>query len=448
MAREQTPIQKQEQKELEKIDICMEIFNQAKQELYLSMRFFDVALNRMNLMPDAGIQGVGTDGITVYFYSDAVVSLFRQGRVKVNRAYLHMILHCLFLHFNVPEESEERYWNLACDIVIESMIDSLSLRSVRKYVPPYRKNLYQKLKEERSVLTPQNVYKSLEKMQLTEEELQKMEMEFYVDNHTLWNENVTPEQAVEREKNWKEQSEKIQTEMETFGKEAAQNAEAILEQVQVENRERYDYRKFLRKFAVLKEEMQVDTDSFDYIFYHYGMEMYGNMPLIEPQETKEVHKVEDFVIAIDTSMSCKGELVKQFLEETYSVLSESESFFRKINVHIIQCDDKIQSDTVISNEEDLKNYMEHFEIKGQGGTDFRPVFGYVNELMRKKAFHRLKGLIYFTDGYGTFPVKRPLYETAFVFMQEDYRDVDVPVWAMKAVIEPEDLGRKVEVSWT
>ena len=60
--------------------------------------------------------------------------------------------------------------------------------------------------------------------------------------------------------------------------------------------------------------------------------MYGNMPLIEPQETKEVLKVEDFVIAIDTSMSCKEELVKKFLEETYSILSKSESFFRKINI--------------------------------------------------------------------------------------------------------------------
>ena len=39
--------------------------------------------------------------------------------------------------------------------------------------------------------------------------------------------------------------------------------------------------------------------------------MYGNMPLIEPQETKELRKIEDFVIAIDTSMSCKEELIKK-----------------------------------------------------------------------------------------------------------------------------------------
>ena len=239
--------------------------------------------------------------------------------------------------------------------------------------------------------------------------------------------------------------------METFGKDPSEDAREVLEQVRVENRNRYDYRKFLRKFAVLKEEMKIDVDSFDYIFYCYGMEHYGNIPLIEPQETKEVHKVEDFVIAIDTSMSCKGELVRKFLEETYSVLSESESFFRKVHVHIIQCDDKVQSDVLIINENEMKSYMENFEIKGHGGTDFRPVFAHVNELIRRKAFHRLKGLLYFTDGYGIYPAKRPLYDTAFIFMKEDYQDVDVPVWAMKLILEQEDLenaDRKAEITWT
>ena len=77
------------------------------------------------------------------------------------------------------------------------------------------------------------------------------------------------------------------------------------------------------------------------------MNLYVNMPVFVPLETKEERKVEDFVIVIDTSMSCKGELVRKFLEETYSVLGETESFFRRIHVHIIQCDEKIQSDVVI-----------------------------------------------------------------------------------------------------
>lgn len=436
------PIQKQQKKELEKIDICIDILKNARNELYLSMRFFDVILNEMEFMPDSNISGIGTDGFMIYFYPDYLIGMYRNVPVSVNRAYLHMIFHCLFGHLKQPEYAEEAYWNLACDITVESILDELGKRSVRRYVSPYRKSVYRNLRANMEVLTPRGVLRELMKMQLEEEEFQKMQLEFFVDDHALWNENVPPEKCMERERKWKEQNEKLQTEMETFSKEASEDTESILNQVRIENRNRYDYRKFLEKFAILKEEMQVDQDSLDYIFYHYGMEMYGNMPLIEPQETKELRKIEDFVIAIDTSMSCKEELIKKFLEETFSILSKSESFFRKINIHIIQCDDKIQSDVVITNREELDAYMEQFEVKGLGGTDFRPVFGYVNQLLKAKAFHRLKGLIYFTDGYGTFPVKRPNYETAFVFLQEDYRDIDVPVWAMKLIIEAEDLEKR------
>ena len=447
MERELNVIQKQQQKELEKIELCMEILEHTRQELYLSMRFFDVILSRMDWVSNPDIQGIGTNGFMIYFYPDFVIGMFRKGRIFMNRAYLHMILHCLFLHFQIPEGIEEDLWDLSCDITIESIIDSMNIRSVRRYQSPYRKNIYQNVKKEKNVITAVNVYRTLKEMKIPKEELLKMKMEFYVDDHSLWEKDMSPNRVIERQKQWKEDSEKIQTDMETFSKEQSEGAKTLFEHVKAENKERYDYKKFLRKFSVLKEEMKVDMDTFDYIFYNYGMEMYGNMPLIEPQETKEVYKVEDFVIAIDTSMSCKGDLVKEFLEETYSVLCEKESFFRKINVHIIQCDDKIQSDIVIHSREELKQYMDDFEVKGQGGTDFRPVFAYVNELLKKKAFHRLKGLIYFTDGYGTFPAKRPLYETAFVFMKEDYQDINVPVWAMKLIIEPEDLNRKVEDQW-
>ena len=205
-------------------------------------------------------------------------------------------------------------------------------------------------------------------------------------------------------------------------------------------RQRYDYRQFLRKFSVLREELKIDEDAFDYSFYCYGLSLYGNMPLIEPQEWKETQKIEEFVIVIDTSMSCSGELVRHFLEETYGVLSENESFFRKINIHVIQCDDQVQTDQKITCEEELKDYMENLTLKGEGGTDFRPAFIYVEELMREHVFSNLKGLLYFTDGKGIYPAKKPPYETAFVFMKEDYEDTQVPSWAMKLILEEEDYA--------
>lgn len=442
-------IQKQQQRELEKIEICMDIWKQARNELYLSMRFLDVSLSRFFFLPETNITGMGTDGFGIYFYPDALIYLYKKDRIYINRAYLHIVFHCLFGHLTIPKTVDTALWDLAADIAVESIIDGLSVRAVRRYVSPYRKKVYQSLREKMKVLTVAGIYQVLEEKEAGREEdtwigeadFEKLRGEFFVDDHQLWNQEIPPQKMMERQKEWKEENEKLQTKMETFAKEASEDAEALAEQVRVENRTRYDYKKFLRKFSVLKEEIQVDPDTFDYIFYHYGMEMFGNVPLIEPQETKEVHKVEDFVIAVDTSMSCKEELIRKFLDQTYSVLSESESFFRKICVHIIQCDDKVQSDVVIHNQEEMERYMEQFEIHGFGGTDFRPVFGYVNELIAKKAFRRLRGLIYFTDGYGTFPAKKPLYETAFIFLKEDYSDVDVPAWAMKLILEPEQLRR-------
>ena len=290
------------------------------------------------------------------------------------------------------------------------------------------------------MLTAEILYKLL--LEETEDERQKLVQEFRKDDHQFWYSPRNKSGMASRQKQWEEMRRKMQTEMEMFAKEAAGQSPGLMEHLQAENRKRYDYREFLRKFSVLKEEMQVDMDSFDPIYYHFGMETYGNMPLIEPLETKEMKKIEDFVIVVDTSMSCNGSLIRRFLEETYSVLAESESFFRKIQVHIIQCDDRIQEDVVIHDQKEMEAYLQDFTVKGFGGTDFRPAFAYVSRLLKQGAFQRLRGLLYFTDGYGTFPGKMPPYETAFIFMKDDYRDVDVPPWAIKLILDTETLEKE------
>ena len=70
--------------------------------------------------------------------------------------------------------------------------------------------------------------------------------------------------ASRRQNQWKDNREKLQTAMEMGVKDGARDNESLMEQVRAENRERYDYKAFLRKFAVLREELQVDADSFDY----------------------------------------------------------------------------------------------------------------------------------------------------------------------------------------
>ena len=63
----------------------------------------------------------------------------------------------------------------------------------------------------------------------------------------------------------------------------------------------------------------------------------------------------------------------------------------------------------------------------------------LDELIATHRFTELKGVIYFTDGQGIYPQKMPLYQTAFVFMDDGAEEQEVPPWAMKLVLDEEDL---------
>ncbi|MDE6968618.1 MAG: hypothetical protein K2P69_02465, partial [Eubacterium sp.] len=50
----------------------------------------------------------------------------------------------------------------------------------------------------------------------------------------------------------------------------------------------------------------------------------------------------------------------------------------------------------------------------------------------------LGGLLYFTDGQGIYPKKRPSYQTVFLFLN-DYDESKLPPWAMRLQLEPEEF---------
>lgn len=231
-------------------------------------------------------------------------------------------------------------------------------------------------------------------------------------------------------KDWQDVSKRIAVDMQSFNKNQGNGTGDLIQEIDFLTQDNMDYDTFLRQFSILEEKMMINQDEFDYIYYMYGLSMSGKKKLlIEPLEYKEEKTIKDFVIALDTSRSCSGELVKKFLNKTYSILKSSENFSSKVNIHIIQCDAAVKSDTKITTLNELEHYIQHMQLRGFGGTDFRPVFNYVDQLEKKQEFTNLCGLLYFTDGYGTYPKKPTKYKTAFVFL-EDYNRREVPSWAL------------------
>ena len=565
-------------------DLGSRILNQSRYELSLSMRHLARALDRLPYEMDFNTQRMGTEGERIHFHPEFIFQLFMESPQKLNRLYMHSLLHCLFRHMFKNEDKKEELWNMACDIHVEYVLDSLDVDLLRRPAGEYRENTFQSLEEKIKTLSAERIYQYLEEEDLDYDAWERLEREFYKDDHVFWKvidredapgqegegdsdgaplplpEDFTPndnpsgeenegekkdsgdntsaeysedkdkspreskssedaspqsgtpsngegkeeknqeagnqepenrgsegegntgegnsgedsqgeakqedsqsgnssgkkqeerkkaenrkptgqEKREEREakkkrddlsKEWEDISKRTEQEIEHSSQEKKEEQGSLAWFLRLEQKKYTDFRDFLRRLSVDREEMEVDLDSFDYGYYYYGLEQYGNMPLIEENEYREGRKLQELVIAIDTSHSTKGEMVKGFLEETAGILKQKDAFFQKVKVHILECDDELRKDICLENVEDLEQYSKNFAVKGGYGTDFRPVFRYVSDLQKRGELKNLKGLMYFTDGKGRYPKEAPPYVTAFVFPKgEDIDDDNVPFWAMK-----------------
>lgn len=79
------------------------------------------------------------------------------------------------------------------------------------------------------------------------------------------------------------------------------------------------------------------------------------MPLIEPLESREVTKISEFVIVIDTSYSTNGPLVQKFLEETFQIIQERDSFFHKSRSELFNVTIRYTQIPLLRNRETFQN---------------------------------------------------------------------------------------------
>lgn len=443
--------------------IAREILQMSKNKLLVNLRFLDMALSRLEPEPDPEhTSSCATDGRVFLYDPKHILSTFRVEESMAARNYLHTVFHCVFRHMFVNTLINAELWDIACDIAVESVINDLKLDYLTTLRSWQQEQFLDGFKGEIKTLSAEKIYRFLLDKKLPQKSIDALRILFKADDHFLWyltdeqkaglgisgygdsgaSDNVVSAFFVDRAAlidDWTGIGERMQVDMETFGKQRGTEAGLLTQNLREVNRERYDYTEFLKKFAVRGEIMKINPDEFDYNYYTYGLSLYQNMPLIEPLEYKDVKAIREFVIAIDTSGSTSGELVQKFVQKTYNILKNAESFFTKINLHIIQCDAAIQEDVKITSQEEFDAYLKTMKIHGLGGTDFRPVFSYVNSLADIGEFSNLKGLIYLTDGYGAFPAKKPDYETAFVFIDDEPNNYEVPTWAIKLVLRSNEI---------
>lgn len=422
-------------------ELARQVMQLARDNIVVNMRFLDAALSRLKAETRGGLDGAASDGSGLYYEPFWLLKKYQEEPGYPVRLYLHVLLHNVFHHSYEYGEKEGELWNLAADAAAENVILEMNLPMGMMESDAEARNKLHYLKEDAGALTAEKIYRYLKNNPMSPAEKGQWNRLFCRDRHIYWKEQERFEITQEQ---WKKISERIKADIKSFSKDK-NSSESLERNLAEATRDRYDYGDLLRRFTVMGEDMQVNDEEFDYIYYTYGLSEYGDMPLIEPLEYKDAKKVREFVIAIDTSASCRGEIVKEFVRKTYSILKGTEHFFQKINVHIIQCDSDVRSDTKISCQEDFDAFLKEGKLKGFGSTDFRPVFAYVDKLRAEGEFENLKGLIYFTDGYGVYPPQMPDYDTVFVFLDDNHERPEVPAWAIPVVLDEEEIeGMAVE----
>ena len=415
-----------------------EIIRLSQEELITVMPYMDRVLLNIPVIfhdpkqdPEAEIQ-FGTDGKKIHTFAWMIIETYMSAPEQISRMLFHSLLHCLFNHMYQCNDLDEQIWNLSTDIAAESIILDLNLDALKVHGDERRINLLSDLFPTTMYRNAESIYAYLQKHPDIRDKAMENAWLFQQDRHDLW---YTGQNA--KTKKTDRLRKAVEQAAENYENSRGLKPGSVTRKLHLQITETRDYSELLKRFLRNTEEIRTDPDSFDTILYTYGLQKYHNLPLIEPLEYQEDNHIHELVIAIDTSASCNGRKIRTFLQETRNVLA-SEEFGKNMNVRIIQCDAVIQEEIIIHSLPEYDDYLQDMTVKGYGGTDFRPVFARIDAELQNGAFHDLRGLIYFTDGNGTYPEESPAYPVAFVMSpSNEQKEINVPSWAIRMNINGE-----------
>ena len=465
---------------------CLKIWELAREQVLSAFHFLVNATARLSFVSaDAAGSMPLTDGRSVFYSEEELLISFSADPESPAGTLMHMLLHCLFGHPYRKQIADSELWDAACDIAVGKIIADLSadggMGDAFRPADAHEEDIFFRVGSRAPHMTAEEIYNAVVSDASAREEILRWRELFMRDDHSLWTSRAKSgrkkvrggvlvavpdetddedtqqetgpgkgdedELAAEMEqrdvealkREWQKLARQAQMELTSFQNRFGHKAGRFVDQLQPILWQEIDYGEFLRNFGAEQEILHVSDEAFDIAYYKYGLEIYGNIPLIEPLEYAEEHRIRTFVIAIDTSGSVQGDIVQSFLQKTCDVLRSTTSFTRRVDILLMQCDAQVQSVTRIKDMDELEDVIKDLRLRGFGGTEFRPVFSYVRHLRDEGKMEKPDGLLYFTDGVGEYPAAAPDYKTAFIFNRDDHISPRVPSWAIRAVLSTDTI---------
>jgi len=390
--------------------VCLEQLAQDRQQLLIRWPFVGSILMRQELIPvrDDRLMSAATDGDNIFVDIDFFSKLNKDERLFV---LAHEVLHTALLHFARRGGRDNFRFNIAADLEIhftlqsEKMIEPVVLPHDPKWCGLPAEEIYELLPENLAALA-KLPYKGKSNKSFGDDN-QSFDKHIYNDNgvdgdsenpaksgELVIDDEYTPSLTAESVERSRSRTVAAAQQVARMQGHLPANMARLLERLEKPS---LPWQEMLKQFVTTcyggKRRWLPPARR------HVWQEIY--LPSMREERLKAV-------VALDTSGSTQGDLGVFFAE----LLSLMKSF-GKFDLYVIQCDAKVQEVVHFSDTTQPPD-PKKWEMRGGGGTDFRPVFDYVQKNIAEKP----DLLLFFTDGMGNVPEKQPGYPVMWVLTND------------------------------
>lgn len=359
-----------------------------------------------------------TDGESIYYHPATVIQTYLERKNAISEQIIHIIAHGLLGHFPKRKGQLESLFDAAADVKVAAFLHQLDASYLNKRTWETETALLVKKQKNSTLESLYLAPASSEEARVLVSAAQPLK----TDSHAAWCRQMESGQGNGNGKSvafleglWQSAAQQVAENLVQQGQ--GELAAGMCEDYREVQESTVSYTEFLKQFCTIQERRQIDPDSIDQLWYHVGLDLTGDTPLVEPLEVREDAPALELAVALDTSGSCCGETMKGFLGELLAILRDTGG--PKVELTLIQCDAEIQDVRVLTREDSTAEIERQFEISGCGGTDFCPVFDYVNKQREDPEGKNFRGLLYLSDGYGDFPDEEPEYPVVFLMPREE-----------------------------
>ncbi len=349
--------------------------------------FAFISLNLM-LKEKVECKSMATNGIYLYYNPKWVLSLKENELMAV---ICHEAMHCALGHLWRGGPRAQKRWNYSCDYVINGILDHSKFQ-----LPKVDGKFDCLLDHAFDNLASEEVYSKIKDPD--DPGGGGYGSGGLIDNHDYWgDESDTKDgdgKVIENGAGiWDERLSRAAVAAKLQGNLPAE-IEAMIDDILDP---KLPWREILRNFIHDSNKTEYRMSPPNKRFLH--------IPLIMPSMKGEFIEIG---LARDTSGSMSDAALSSITSEVLGIADTFESFV----LHIWDCDAKVHSYQRAETYEEVRDAV--INVKGRGGTDFRPVFQDIEE----KGLN-ISCLIYLTDTMGSFPDSPPAYPTLWVVDQPE-----------------------------